>query len=100
MVQIIRLTYHDDKDASTSVEVMVCSSLEAAEEIILKEMNEGFQCKWNNLKEVAKDLNSELDCCMWDEDGRCFTWMDNGKGESYNIGRVNVREVNTKFQMF
>ena len=100
MVQIIRFTYHDDKDASTSVEVMVCSSIEAAKEIILKEINEGFEGNWKSLKEAAKDLDSELNDCTWDEDGRCFTWMDNGKGESYNIGRVNVREVNTKFQMF
>lgn len=98
MIQIVRITFNDDKDASTSVDVMVCSSIDAAKEIILGEINKGFDGKWKSLPEAAKELNKDLTNCTWNEDEKDFMWFDNGKGENYMIGRINERAVNTKFQ--
>jgi len=98
MVEIIKLAYHDDSDASTSVEIMVCSSIDAAKEILLKKINKDFEGNWASLKEAASELKDDLEYC--DMTGTSFTWLDNGKGETYHIGSVNVREVNTKFQVF
>jgi hypothetical protein len=98
MIQIIKITYNDDKDASTSIQVMVCSSILAAQGVILDEINKGFDGKWASLEEAAKALNKELEHCVWFEKDRELTWMDNGKGADYHIARINIREVNTKFQ--
>lgn len=98
MIQIIKETFNDDKDASTGIEVMVCSSILAAQGVILDELNKGFDGNWASLKEAALALNKELEHCVWFENSREFSWMDNGKGVEYIIARINIREVNTKFQ--
>ena len=100
MIQIIRLTYHDDSDGSTSIDVMPCASIMSAKEIILIEINKGFEGDWKSLNEAATDLNDDLASCSWDEDNKAFSWYDNGKGETYIIGRINERELNTKWQKF
>jgi hypothetical protein len=98
MIQIIKIVFNDDKDASTGIEVMVCSSIDAAKEVILKELNETFDGHWTSLKEAALALNKELEHCVWFEKERELSWMDNGKGDEYTIARIDIREVNTKFQ--
>lgn len=98
MIQIIKIVFNDDKDASTGIEVMVCSSILAAQGVILDELNKGFDGNWASLEEAALALNKELDHCTWFEKERELTWMDNGKGVEYTIARINIREVNTKFQ--
>ena len=99
MIQIIKISYNDDKDASTSIQVMVCSSIPCAKEVILNELNKEFDGDWKSLKEAALALNKELEHCVWFEDDRELTWMDNGKGADYHIARINTIEgVNTKFQ--
>lgn len=98
MIQVIKIVFNDDKDASTGIEVMVCSSILAAQGVILDELNKGFDGNWASLEEAALALNKELDHCTWFEKERELTWMDNGKGVEYTIARINIREVNTKFQ--
>lgn len=98
MIQIIRFTYNDDNIGTTNADVMVCSSKDCAKEIILDVINKGFEGKWKNLREAATELNNGLGGCFFSEDENTFTWHDNGKGETYLIGRINEREVNTKFQ--
>jgi hypothetical protein len=99
MIQIIKISYNDDKDASTSIQVMVCSSIPCAKEVILNELNKDFEGKWKSLKEAALALNKELEHCVWFEDDRELTWMDNGKGVDYHIARININDgVNVKYQ--
>ena len=98
MIQIIKHTLNDNSDASSSIDVMVCSSIPCAEEIILKEINKGFEEEWDSLESAAHDLNRDLAQSNWDKENRCFLWLDDGKGECYQIARINEREVNTKFQ--
>lgn len=98
MIQIVRFSYHDDSDCSTSVEVMPCASIMSAKEVILNEINKGFEGDWKSLGDAAKELNHDLVICIWDEEENTFAWYDNGKGETYIIGRINERELNTKWQ--
>jgi len=98
MVQIIRVHQNDDKDASMNISVMVCSSINAAKEIILNIINMDFDGKWTNLTDAASELNNDLQACEWDE--KSFKWFDNGQSDTYTIGRVDVRKVNTQFQDF
>ena len=98
MILIIRFTYNDDNVSSTDVDVMECSSKDCAKEIILNDINKGFDGKWKNLREAANELHNDIKSCFFSEDENTFTWHDNGKGETYLIGRINEREVNTKFQ--
>lgn len=100
MIQIIRLRYHDDSNGSTSIDVMVCASKDCAKEIILNEINKGFEESFQSLNGAATELNNDLTSCTWDAEDETFSWYDNGKGETYIIGDVNVNEVNTKFQIF
>ena len=98
MIQIIRITFNDDKDASMSIDVMVCSAIDAAKEIILGEINKGFDGNWKTLSDAASELCEEIYHCEYDEKNMSFSWEDNCKGETYKICRINMREVNTKFQ--
>jgi hypothetical protein len=98
MIQIIKVAFNDDKDASTGISVMVCSSIPCAKEVILNELNKGFDGNWASLEEAALALNKELEHCVWFEKERELSWMDNGKGDEYTIARIDIREVNTKFQ--
>jgi Ni,Fe-hydrogenase III component G len=98
MIQIIRFTYNDDSFASIDVDVMVCSSKDCAKEIILNEINKGFNGKWKNLREAANELDNDIENCSFLEDENKFMWYDNGKGEAYLIGNLDVRELNTEFQ--
>jgi hypothetical protein len=102
MIQLIKIEYRDDKDASKSIEVMVCSSISAAKEVNklclsdFEEDGETFGKK--SLDEIASILDNEIEECSWNEENKTFSWFDNGKGETYIIARVNMREVNNKFQ--
>lgn len=98
MIQITAITLNDDKYASRDIDVMVCSSIDSAKEIILDGINKHFDGEWTSLEEAASDLNDELDGCGWIEREKKFYWNDNGNGEEYFINRVNEREVNTKYQ--
>lgn len=99
MIQIIRLTYNDDKDASTNIDVMACSSKDCAKEIILNEINDEFDGKWKSLKDAAAELNNDLEHGHWDEDNT-FSWFDNGKGETYIVGSVETHDLNRGFTHF
>ena len=98
MIQIIKFSSNDDCVTSTDVSVMLCSSKDSAKEIILNEINKGFESNWKNLREASTELNNDIGGCFFSEDEDIFTWHDNGKGDTYLIGRINEREVNTKFQ--
>ena len=98
MIQIIRFTYNDDKDGSTSIAIMPCASIMSAKEIILKEVNKGFEDDFKSLNEAATELGKDLVCCVWDEESNTFHWYDNGKGETYIVSRINERELNTNWQ--
>jgi hypothetical protein len=97
MIQIIKITI-DNSAVETGISVMVCSSIDAAKEAILNELNEKFNGKWTSLKEAALALNKQLEHCTWFEDDKVLNWMNNGMGNEYTIARINIREVNTKFQ--
>ena len=85
MIQIIRLNYKDDKDASTSISVKMCSSIENAKQVILANVCVDFDGNWKSLTDAAKELANDLDSCNWGEDNNTFSWFDNGKGETYII---------------
>jgi len=96
MAQIIRLTYNDDSDGSIDIDIMLCSSKDCAKEIILDEINKGFNKEWKSLDDAANELDKELYGCTFEDD--TFSWSDNGKGETYIIANLNLSEVNTEFQ--
>jgi hypothetical protein len=96
MIQIIRLTYHDDKDGSTSLAVKMCGSLENAKKVILTNVNTDFDGEWKSLNEAATELSNDLICCVWDENSKTFHWYDDGKGETYIICELERGE--TKWQ--
>lgn len=96
MIQIIRLTYKDDKDASTSISVKMCSSIENAKKVILTNVCIDFDGKWKTLADAAKELSNDLESCTWDEDNNTFSWFDNGKGETYIICELDRGD--TKWQ--
>ena len=96
MIEIIKFTYKDDSAAN--INVKVCSSIPCAKVLILDEINMGFGGDWMSLSDAANDLKDELEECGWLEEEKLFMWADNGKGEVYFIGRINEREVNTKWQ--
>lgn len=98
MVLLVKFTYNDDNVGSTDVDVMVCSSKDCAKEIILNIINKDFDGKWKNLREASNELDNNIGGCFFSENEDTFTWHGNGKGETYLIGRINEREVNTKFQ--
>ena len=77
---------------------MPCASIMSAKEIILKEVNKGFEDDFKSLNEAATELSKDLVCCVWDEESKAFHWYDNGKGETYIVGRINERELNTNWQ--
>lgn len=98
MIQIVKVTLHDDKDASQSIEIMPCASIMSAKEVILNEINKEFDCSWNSLDEAANELNNCLSHGSWNEETKMFQWQDNGKGETYIIARINERELNKEFK--
>ena len=98
MIQISKITYHDDNEGSISMSTMVCSSINSAKGVILNELNKGFEGNWASLSDAATELSNDLMDCEWDEEKKTFHWGDNGKGETYIIVDINISEVNTKFQ--
>ena len=98
MVLLVKFAYVDDSDSTIFTDVMICSSKDCAKEIILDIINKDFNGKWKNLREASNELDNDIEGCFFSENENTFTWHDNGKGETYLIGDVNVREVNTKFQ--
>jgi hypothetical protein len=69
-----------------------------AEEIILGELNKGFDGEWKSLQEAVEELNDELIYCSWDKGQKTIQWLDNGKGETYIISRINESALNEKWQ--
>lgn len=100
MIEIVKLTYHDDSNDSTSISVMACTSIEAAKEVILEAVNKGFEGDWKSLKDAADELNNELSGCSWNEESKVFYWYDNGKGETFFIGSVCITNLNREFNEF
>lgn len=100
MVLVIKITKVDDSYDSKNIDVMVSSSMDAAKELVLKEINKEFDENWASLDKAAEILAEDLTDAGWDEAARTFMWSDNGKGETFIIGKLNEREVNTKFQYF
>ena len=98
MIQIIKVTYNDDSDGSMDMGVMVCSSVEKAEKIILNNLNAEFLATWKSLFAAANELNMELTNCIWDDDEKLFLWYDNGKGNTYKIVNIDENKVDTEFQ--
>jgi hypothetical protein len=96
MIQIVRFSYHDDSDCSTSLAIKICSSIDNAKKVILANVCVDFDGKWKTLKGAARELNRDLEHCYWDEEEKTFTWLDNGKGESYIICELDRCE--TKWQ--
>ena len=88
MIQIVRLTYNDDKDASVVLDIKICSSIDNAKKSILFNLCVDFDGEWNSLESAAKELCDDLSECSWDEDSKVFHWMDNGKGERYIICEI------------
>ena len=98
MVQIIKTTHIDDKDASKTIEIMVCSSKNTAREIVLNEINKGFNGNYQSFVEAVEDLKDELFHVSFGTNE--FIWNDNGKGEEYHIVKINTTDgIDTKFQM-
>ena len=96
MIQIIRLTYHDDKDGSTSLAIKMCGSIDNAKEVILANVNTDFDGEWESLNEAATELSKDLVCCVWDKGSKTFHWYDDGKGETYII--CELERCETKWQ--
>ena len=63
MIQITAITLNDDEYASRDIDVMVCSSINSAKEIILNGINKHFDGEWESLEAAANDLKEELDGC-------------------------------------
>ena len=98
MIQIIKFIINDDSEASIDTQIMVCSSEQKAKEIILKEINDGFEANWKSLKEAESELSKELDDCQCLVDETSFTWFDNAKGESYDIITIDETKIDKEFQ--
>lgn len=98
MIQIVKITLLDDKDLSQRIEIMPCASIMTAKEVILNEVNKGFDGSWKSLDEAAKWLADNDFYCTWDEETKTFQWIDNGKGETYIITDINIRELNKEFK--
>lgn len=97
MIVLVKVTFIDDADASKGIDIMTCSSIDCAKETLLDYLNKSFETNCRSLNEVVDSL-SELEDCGMGDDGLSFYWWDNGQGESFQISRINEREVNTKFQ--
>ena len=98
MIQIVKVTLIDDKDMSQRIEIMPCASIMTAKEVILNEINKGFNGSWKSLDEAAKWLDDYEFYCTWTEETKTFQWIDNGKGETYIIADINIRELNKEFK--
>lgn len=98
MKQIIRFIVNDDKDGSVDVDIMPCASIMSGQDVILAEVNKGFDGNWKSLGDAAKELNNEITYCDWNEADKTFQWIDNGKGETYIISCINEKKSNVKWQ--
>lgn len=98
MIQIIKHIINDACEASVDTQVMVCSSEQKAKEIILKDINDGFEASWKSLKEAESELSKELEQCQCSENETSFVWFDNAKGESYDIVTIDETKIDKEYQ--
>ena len=86
---IIKTSQNDDNEVPVKKEIKVCSSVEAAKQTIIKELQEGFELEeeCNTYARIASELaNSGIICRVCGNDViDCFWWYDNGKGEQFDI---------------
>ena len=85
---IYKETFNDDKDASITKSIKVCSSIKEAKKIVLDEVNKDFEDKWGCLEDVTKDLliGGIHSYC----DDNVFMWDDNGKGNVYRFVEIDT----------
>ena len=89
MVLLVKVTYNDDSDGSTNLDVMVCENAIRAEIRLEKIIQNEFDLNDKSLREIAEELNEEFVHCSWDNESKTFSWYDNGKGETFVIADVN-----------
>ena len=93
---IIKTTQNDDNEASVTKEIKACQSVEAAKQVIIKELQEGFELgeECNTFAKIANELvNSDIQCRV-SGNGVIDTiwWYDNGKGEQFEVIPMNDTE--------
>lgn len=97
MIQIIKLHYNDDIDASVDAEFMVSSSIDKAKEIVLNTLKSDFsEDSWSSLEEAEKDLGESLYSASWHNN--IFTWWDNGQGDTYIIKEFDDKKIDSEFE--
>ena len=93
---IYKETFNDDKDASITQSIKVCSSIKEAKKIVLDEVNKDFEDEWGCLEDVTKDLlNDDIHSHC---DNNVFMWDDNGKGNIYRF--VEIDTESKEYQVF
>ena len=93
---IIKTTQNDDNEASIKKEIKVCSSVEAAKQAVIEELQEGFELEeeCNTYARIANELANSGIQSRVSGNGIIDTiwWYDNGKGEQFDIIPMNDSE--------
>lgn len=96
MVLILKTTQNDDSEASVTKSVKPCKSVEAAKQIIVKELQEGFELPddCDTFAKIANELANSGITCRVSGNGiiDSIWWYDNGKGDQYDIIPFNDGE--------
>jgi hypothetical protein len=93
---IIKTSYTDDSEASEKKEIKVCQSVEAAKQSVVKELQEGFELPedCNTYAKIANELANSGIMSRVSGNGDIDTiwWLDNGKGEQFDIIQMDSSE--------
>ena len=93
---IIKTTQNDDNEASVKKEIKVCGSVEAAKQVVIKELQEGFELEegCDTFAKVSEELvNSGIQSRVYGNSTiDSIWWYDNGKGEQFDIIPMNDSE--------
>ena len=87
---IIKTSQDDDNEVPVKKEIKVCSSVEAAKQAVIDELQEEFELEeeCNTYARIANELaNSGIIChvCGNSEFDNTIWWYDNDKGEQFDI---------------
>ena len=95
-VLILKTTQNDDPEASVTKSVKPCKSVEAAKQVIINELQEGFELPddCDTFAKIANELaNSGITCRVFGNGIiDSIWWHDNGKGDQYDIIPFNDGE--------
>ena len=93
---IIKTSYTDDSEASEKKEIKACQSVEAAKQSVVKELQEGFELPddCDTYAKIANELANSGIMSRVSGNGDIDTiwWLDNGKGEQFDIIQMDSSE--------